>query len=77
LENLDNPKNEEKNLDEIRLSKRAESLKLVEEKTFEQDKEASDFVIENLEQNSIIILEKVTETSFRIRKFEVFYKVDS
>lgn len=67
---------EEKNLEEIRSLKGAKSINLDDDKTFDQKNDAIDYIMEYLGEDSILILEKVAENKFRIRKFRLSFEDD-
>ena len=68
------PRNEKTNLEKIRKSKSAESIKQIKAEQFENGRDASDFAIKNLNFDSVIIAEKLTDNSFLIKVFVISYE---
>ena len=71
---MDEKINEEKNLEQSRLSKGGKSLEFVEEVTLKNIPKAKEYILKNLHSNTILIADKLSSSSYEIRVFRVIYK---
>ena len=71
---MDEKINEEKNLEQSRLSKGGKSLEFVEEVILKNIPKAKEHILKNLHSNTILIADKLSSSSYKIRVFKVIYK---